>query len=228
MVRKIDHEKAIALRRAGKSYGEIAKDLGVWKSSLSYWLRNVELPREALNILKKKSNYSKEKFRAWNLRKHEEALAENKKIRESFSTKINSISNRDLLLLGAALYWGEGYKNPSGAASSHYLSLCNSDPKMIKIFMRFLRETLKIPEDKLRPRIQIHPNISTKTAINYWTNIVNLPKEKFCITYQISRASQGKRPKRSLPYGTFEIRVNSKQRFFEIMGLLDGIVKKAT
>jgi DNA-binding CsgD family transcriptional regulator len=36
MVRKIDYEKAIALRMTGKSYNEIAKDLKVAKSSIAF------------------------------------------------------------------------------------------------------------------------------------------------------------------------------------------------
>ena len=121
MVRKLDHEKAIALRMTGKSYNEIAKDLGVWKSSLSYWLRNMELPRQAAKILEKKSNYPKEKFAEYNKLKHERVIIENKEIKEAFSNRIKSISDYDLLLIGAALYWGEGYKNFKGG--SQYISL---------------------------------------------------------------------------------------------------------
>lgn len=138
MVRKFDHEKAIALRITGKSYNEIAKDLGVWKSSLSYWLKNIKLSEEAIEILKKKSNYPKEKFKDWNIQRHKKAQTENKKYLNNFSKKIKFISNRELLLIGAALYWGEGYKNQIKGCGQ-YVSFCNSDPNMVKIFMNFLR-----------------------------------------------------------------------------------------
>ena len=54
-MRQLDHIKAIELRMIGKSYNEIASDLDVGKSSLSYWLRNLKLPLEAVKILEKKN-----------------------------------------------------------------------------------------------------------------------------------------------------------------------------
>ncbi|MFH1968085.1 MAG: hypothetical protein ABIJ84_01725 [bacterium] len=225
MVRKLDHEKAVALRMEGKSYNEIAKDLGVWKSSLSGWLKGLRLPLKAVKILEEKTNYPKEKFKAWNKRRHKEAQAENKEILENFTNKIKPVSKYELLLLGAALYWGEGYKNQTRSCGQ-YASFCNSDPDMVKVFMFFLRNALRVPEEKMRPRIQIHPNISKKAAICFWSKIVNLTEDRFYVYYQISRASKGKRPKNSLPYGTFEIRVSDKRKFFEIMGLIKGLVKQ--
>lgn len=225
MVRKLDHEKAISLRLQGKSYGEIAKDLGVWKSSLSGWLKGLQLSPEALKILEKKSNYSREKFADYNRIKHEKVQMENKQIRETFSKKIKPLSNYELLLIGTALYWGEGCKRHS-RSYGQYASLCNSDPYIIKIFIRFVREILKIQEERLKPSVHIYPTIDAKKAIIFWSNITNIPKNKFHITSQVSRASQGKRPKNLLPYGTLEVRVPNRQRFFEIMGLIDGLIKQ--
>ncbi len=147
MVRRLDHQRAIELRMTGKSYNEIAKDLGVWKSSLSYWLKGLKLPPEAVKILEAKSNYSKEKFLEYNRQKHECVEAENKAIRENFSKKIRPITDYELLLLGVALYWGEGCKRHS-RQNSVYASLCNSDPCIIKVFLRFIREILFIPDIK--------------------------------------------------------------------------------
>lgn len=226
-MRRLDHTKAIKLRMLGKSYNEIAKDLGVGKSSLSYWLRNLKLPLEVVKILEKKSNYPREKFAEYNKRKHERVQSENKEIKEIFSKKIKPVTDYELLLIGTALYWGEGCKRHSGK-HGYYASLVNSDPDIIRVFLRFIREILCIPEEKIKPRIHIHPNITKESAVDFWTKVVNIPKDKFYFTTQVSVASKGKRPKNFLPYGTIEIRVSNRKRFFQILGLINGLIKQAT
>ena len=53
---------------------------------------------------------------------------ENEKAYVEGQNYIQSISNNDLLLIGAVLYWGEGTKTEKGVLS---LSFSNSDPLMI-------------------------------------------------------------------------------------------------
>lgn len=210
----------------GKSYNEIAKDLGIGKSLLSYWLKDLQLPLEAKKILEEKSNYAKEKFQDYNRQKHERVQKENKEIREGSIKRVRILRNYELLLLGAALYWAEGYKRHAGRRPTAYLSFSNSDPDMIKLFMRFVREILKVPEEKVKPSIHIYPGIDKTEAIVYWSNVINIPNKSFRTSFMVSRASQGKRPKNLLPYGTPDLRVQSRQKFFEVMGLIDGLVQR--
>ncbi len=218
------YPEVIKLRKKGQSYREIARAVGVSKNSVSRWCQNLELPPKAKRIIEEKIKYNKHFFESYNKYKHEVVQAENKKIKQSFSKKIKPISDYELLLIGTALYWGEGCKRHR-RNYGEYASLCNSDPDIIKVFLRFAREVLSIPEERIKPSIRIHPNITRESAIDFWSKITNIPKDKFYITTQISRASQGKRPIYSLPYGTLEIRIPNRQRFFEILGLIDGLIK---
>src|SRR3989344_8136502 len=52
--KKVELQKAINLRHKGKSYSEIAGILHVSKSTLSLWLRNINLEEESQKILKRK------------------------------------------------------------------------------------------------------------------------------------------------------------------------------
>lgn len=225
-MRRLDYQEAIRLRMIGRSYNEIAKDLDVGKSLLSYWLKNLVLPDEAKKILEAKSNYAKEKFVAYNYKRHELVQQENKEIKELHSKKIKTLSNYSLLLVGAALYWGEGQKRHAGKYPSPGISFSNSDPNMIKLFLHFTREILKIPEEKIRPSIQFYPDTNKEGALDFWSKVARIPRNKFLTTIAVSRASQGKRPKNLLPYGTLQIRVHSRKKFFEIMGLIDGLIKQ--
>lgn len=219
------YPEVVRLRKLGQSYREIAKQLDISKNSVSRWCKNLELPEIAKKIIEKKTKRTKYFLEAYNRQKHERVVLENKEIREDFNNRIKPITDYELLLLGAALYWGEGCKRHASGIS--YVSLVNSDPDMIKIFLRFVKEILEIPENRLKLRIQIHPNIKKEEAINYWSNVVKIPPERFYIIKQISRASLGRMPKNLLPFGTMEIRVYSRQKFFEIMGMIDGLIKQA-
>ena len=225
-MRQLDYKEAIRLRMLGKSYNEIAKSLDVGKSLLSYWLRDLVLPLKAQKTLEAKSNYAKEKFQDYNRQKHETVIRENKEIRGTFSKKVRKVKDYELLLLGAALYWGEGQKRHEGRRVSPHISFSNSDPDMIKFFLRFLKEILKVPDGKIKTWVQIYPNMDRKSAITFWSNVTGIAGEKFSVTVSLSKASQGKRPKNLLPYGTLQLRVHNRRKFFEIMGLIDGLIKR--
>jgi len=221
----LKRQEVIALRLKGESYGKIAKILGVSKSSVSVWCRDLKLPQAIQKIIDDRIQHSRIYLVAYNQKRHESVQAENKKIRKEASQQISSLSKKELLLVGTALFWGEGYKKAENLRSPH-LCFVNSDSDMIILFMRFIREVMKVSDDRIRSLIHVYPSINNKKAINFWAKITGLPKDNFCITEHISRASQGRRPYNSLPNGTLDLRINSRQEFFRIRGWLDGLIKQ--
>ena len=219
------YQEVIKLRFKGKSYREMAKATGVSKSSVSGWCKNLKLPPAIQRLIKTKTRASHAQLAFYNRQKHLRVQAENKEIRENAIKQISFLSRRELLLIGATLYWAEGYKRQDKIPSPR-VSFVNSDYGMVILFMRFLREIVDVPDERLRPSIRIHPNISERKAVNFWSKVTNLSKDRFCITRQISRASKRKRPYNSLPYGTLDLRVNSRQKFFQIMGWIDGLIQQ--
>ncbi|PIU16598.1 hypothetical protein COT20_00110 [bacterium (Candidatus Gribaldobacteria) CG08_land_8_20_14_0_20_39_15] len=220
------YQKAIKLRLAGKSYGEIAKTLDVSKGSFSLWFKNLKLPKSAQKLLEEKMRIAREHGLFENNRRRTQAIKiENKKVRQIAANEVKPLSKYELLLIGAALYWAEGY-NRQDKVPSPYISFGNSNPDMVVLFLRFLREVMQISEKKLRPIVQIHKNIKPESAINFWAKITSIPQKSFRVTHQASRASKGKRPYNSLPYGTFKLNVIGRQNFFKIKGWIDGLVRQ--
>jgi len=219
------YQDTLNLRRKGKSYREIARDLGVSKGSVSNWCKDLKLSVSAQRLLEKKSNYPREKFAEYNRQKSERVKQENETIEKQAIKQIHSLSKRELCLIGTALYWGEGWKRQD-SQTTPCISLGNSDPYMILIFLRFLKEVLDIPKEKIRPSIQIHKNIERQVAIEFWSNITKIPRSRFRIRSQISRASKGKRPFNSLLYGTLELRVSGRKEFFRIRGWIAGVAQQ--
>lgn len=220
------HKKAqaIKLRSQGKSYNEIRRLLDLpSKGTLSVWFKDIKLSRSAKERLKSKIKVARQRgLFAFNSRRSKNVAKENDKIFKESNKFIHRITDRDLLITGIALYWGEGYKS----GKHPKLSFTNSDPQMIIVFMRFIRRILKISDERIRTHIHIHPNLKIKEAVRFWADLTSLKQENFMIVKQVSSASSGVRPKNILPYGTLDIRVNSRQVYFKMMGLINGLFEQ--
>ena len=226
-----DKFKAYKLRMAGRSYNEIGRLLKVPKSTLSSWFSDLALPEEASDRLR-------DKVHAASLRgllarnKNQTLLAEtrSKLSRQAGQKLIGKLSKRDLLLIGTALYWAEGYKRPvirnGKPTTSHRVSLTNSDPELICVFIRFLKELCDVPEEKIKIWIRIFAHQDQGYILDFWQKKCNIPYSNFHKTQQtVSISSQGKKPFNSLPFGVAQISVGSTELYHKIMGLIVGITK---
>ncbi len=215
-----DKDKAVLLRKQGKSYNEITRILGIPKSTLSLWLKNIRMPAD---IKKKFWNKTREKW-ATNITKFNKErakIAEQKaqKIQDLTSENIKRVSKKELLLVGSALYWAEGYKK-----SRWTVVFSNSDPLMIKLIMKFFREICGIKEERFRAIVQIHPNTTSQKSINYWSKITKIPKKQFQKTYsRLTPSSKRKRAINILPYGTLRISISDVGTINKIKGWIKGL-----
>ena len=214
-MKNIEKEKAIKLRYEGYSLNEIRSVLGVAKSSVSIWVRNIELTEQQKQRLREKGFYREavEKRRISRLAGEK---AKRDLVINAAQKSIKKISKRELWLIGVMLYWAEGGKTRRAVRFS------NSDPRMIKIMMVFFRRICVVPETKFRGHIHIHPHLDYIGAENYWSLISGIPRDQLYKTYRIpSKSSQGK--KDSLPYGTFDVYVLSTELFYKMNGWAKGI-----
>ena len=226
MARRKDYHSALELRLAGQTYGEIKKTLGIPKSTLSTWFKCITLSKSTKKILENKTRQGILSLIEFNKIKTREIIRDNQNTRVSFQKKVGKLKSRELMLVGAALYWAEGYKNHNPKQRSYpYLNFSNSDPYMVKVFIMFLENILEIPRSKLSASAMIYPGLNPTSAVDYWHNVSGIPKERMRYYIALSRASSGKRPKNLLPHGTLQIRVNDRLNFFKTMGLVDGIIK---
>jgi hypothetical protein len=217
-----DKKKAIALRLSGKSYGEIQKIMHIpSKGTLSVWFRKLVLTPKQKELLS--SNIDKatrRKLIAFNVERTKRIKTENLNAKAQGRARIGAISKRDLLIIGAALYWGEGTKSEAGRAYNP-VAFSNSDPEMVRVFLRFLREILVVPDDRIGGGINIYANIDEQEARTFWSKCTDLPPDRFYISYQVSRAGKGIR--KTLPFGTISIRINNRLLFQNIKGMIEGL-----
>ncbi len=219
--------KAIDLRLMGYSYGHIIKTLNLKsKGTLSAWFKNIVLSEQSkLKLANNNLLATKRGLHRFNKDRSKKIKGENEYLYNSGVALIPvDINDRDLLLIGTSLYWGEGTKAGEGKSTAKF-SFANSDPEMIKVCMRFLRETLLIDERKIRGGIHIYPDTDVAKARNFWSSITGISKEKFYIITQVSRASKYLKGNR-LQYGTVHIQVNNRLIFYKVKGMITGLIKQ--
>lgn len=222
---------ALKLRLQGKSYNEISNSLGIAKSTLSNWFTNLELPVSAKDRIK-------QRVRAGSLRgllkrnknQTHQAILRMRQARSTGKKEIEPLTLQELKLIGIALYWAEGYKRPiiyKGRERTHHpVALTNSDPHLIALFLKFLREICGVLDKQIKADIRIYKHLNEKVLLRFWQGVTKLPEANFGkVYYGISKSSLGKRPFNRLPYGTILIRVNNTPLFHKIMGWIEGLSK---
>ncbi len=221
-------ENALKLRKAGLSYNQISKTLKIAKSTLSTWLSRIELDEIAKQKIQSRSNYSIKKLIERNRKQTLTAQEKSRNIRQISAQKIKRLSREDILIAGTCLYWAEGYKYPitrnKRTVTYHPVVLTNSDPTLIKLFLRFLREYCGVSEEKLRISLRIFPHQKQKILELFWSKVTHIPISQFQKTQTvISSSSKGQRPFQRLPYGIVQIRIADTRLFHTIMGYIDGM-----
>lgn len=217
-MKEVEKKLAIKLRRHGWSMGEIARRVGVSKSSVSLWVGNIQLtPAQKKQLsLNGWTKESIEKRRASRLKN------ENTKrqiIIDVAQKEVSHISDKELWLIGVMLYWAEGGKTKRGL-----VRFSNSDPEMISLMMTFFRKICHIPKEKFRGYIHIHPHLDHKKAEKYWSNVTRIPLTQFYKTYRkMNVASRHKRD--NLPLGTMDIYICNTELFLRIVGWVQGVFK---
>ncbi len=226
-----DKESAIKMRLQGKSYGEIRKKFGIPKSTLSVWLGDVVLSKKARAKIRQRTQAKG--FRALirrNKNQTVEAKRRVKQLRLAGKKAVGKVSLRDIFIIGSVLYWAEGYKRPvrrkGREVTHHVVSLTNSDPVLVKTFLRYLHQWCKVPKKKIKASVRVFPRQSMKKLQYYWERQTGLGRKNFFAPLRtISIFSRRKRQFDHLPHGVIQIRVANTALFHTIMGYIAGIKK---
>ena len=214
-----EKEEAAHLRKSGFTYREILDRLSASKSSLSYWLRDIELSQDQLARIRYKNDNIKEKFINYNILKKKQADDTKRDILHNATKEIDKISKKELKLIGIALYWAEGYKGLAWKSAS----FTNTDPEMIKLMMRWFRMICNVDEHKFRIRIQCHGAGKVNEAEEYWSKVTGIPTGQFIKTYVRVSPTSKKKMGNLIPHGICDIRIADTLLLTKIRGWIFGI-----
>lgn len=216
-----EKEKAIKLRKKGYSYSEILEQVLVAKSTLSLWLRSVGLAK------KQKQRLTEKKLEAA-LRgaqaKKDYRIFITEEIKREARKEIGNLSKRELWFIGTALYWAEGRKQGVNDVAARVF-LGNSDPELVRIFLKWIYEILGLTPNDIELGLHIHKTGNEIRAKRYWSKITNIPVSKFSNTiFKKHNPKTNRKFDNNKYYGLLRISVKKSTNLNrKISGWIEGI-----
>lgn len=176
---------AVTYRKRGLSIRTIEKKLGISRSTLSGWFKNIELsPLKRKELIKRRDNALKnarEKAVLWHQKQKEGRIMEARQ--EALKTlgqiDINNPVVQEIVL--AILYFAEGRKI---AAET---SLGSSDPLMVKFFLEMLKKLYSIDIGKIDCSLHLRADQNIDEVKRFWAKELDLPINKFKNFYKDKR-----------------------------------------
>jgi hypothetical protein len=138
--------------REKKSSAEVAGLFNCSQHKINYWLEKYKIPKRSISeAIYNKCNPQGDPFKP---------------------QPVLNVNDAKLFGLGLGLYWGEGNKK-----NKNSVRLGNSNPLIIKNFIKFLIRIFKIKKEKLRFGLQIFGDLSERKVLNFWLKELR----EFCI-----------------------------------------------
>ena len=222
MAKIAQREKARNLRRRGISIREVAKQVGVSKSSASYWCRNIALTSGQIRRLsEKQKKASVEALLRASERKRQERIRREHRLNVEGKERVGRIAERDLFMVGLGIYWGEGNKKGDLTAG-----FTNSDPTIIKFGIQLFREIYGVETKDLILRVGINVIHKRRAleVLQYWVDATGVPLNQFNKTSFIK--AKVKKPYENFAehFGTLRVKVRRSTNLKrEIMGSLQAL-----
>lgn len=214
MARREERRKAIELRLQGKSYSEIRSELGLAKSTLSDWLKKHPLTEDQIARIKADKPRQIEKFRKTMAMRREARLGA--AYIESQRTWL-PLTEREILLAGIFLYWGEGTK-----VSPSYLCISNCDPRVIKFALFWMTKSLGIEKKQIRILLHLYSDMSIGDESQYWSKILGLTEKNFRKPF-IKQSTRAGLTYKSFGHGTCNIYVSNTQLKDKVIQSINAI-----
>jgi transcriptional regulator with XRE-family HTH domain len=215
-VKVAERDLARRLRREqGLPIKTIAATIGVSSSSVSRWVRDIELtPEHAAALRDANPIYNRQ--RSGTARSSANARARRVAAQQAGARLAQA--GDPLHQHGCMLYWAEG------ARSRNQLAFTNSDPEMVELFVHFLRRCYGVSDERIALRVNVHlgNGLTLEEIEAWWLQRLGLPPGSLrrAMVNRPSRISQRKR--RTLPYGTVRIVVSSTALVQNIFGAIQA------
>jgi hypothetical protein len=209
-------EKAKKLRTEGYSLNEISQSLGIYKSTASVWLNNIKLNQKAQKRLERRHILGQ--YKAMVTAKAKRNTMKDEIDRKSTNSIKNIMLNKELYkLLCSFLFWTEG-----GKSTDSYVFFTNSDPKMVATFIKLIRNSYRLDENKFRAMVHIHEYHNEEDIKEYWSKVTGIPLTQFSKSYK--KPNTGKRVRDGYK-GTIRVRYYDYKIALELRSFYNTFVR---
>ncbi len=185
-------ESAIKLRVAGHSIRNIEQRLGIQRSTLSGWFKNISLTTEQKENLKqitrnkviKNLENARKKAVEWHHKQKKVRLntAKSEALHTLSEVDINNKYVMELAL--SLLYLGEGAKTPITA-------LGNSNPAVLKFFIKCMIDLYGVDLSNIKCELHLRADQNVETVKSFWATQLKIPKSNF--RYCVDKRTVGKK-----------------------------------
>ena len=183
------------------NYKEVSECINVSESSVSIWCRN--LVNSKLKSLVRKNEAKRLSF----------------KKRDLWIIKQLNVDVRTAKLLCAIIYGCEGSKYPSTGC----LAFTNSDSSLVLTFVNLLRMGFIIDKSKFRVHLQIHSNQNYSELVGFWSNLLDIPKNKF---YKPTVTIPNGKKHRLMYRGTCTVKYYDYKLQLSLIGIFEEFMRK--
>jgi transcriptional regulator with XRE-family HTH domain len=167
--------QARELRTQGLAYHEIAARLGVSKSSVSLWVRDMPRP-ERLSYAENRRRSAEGVRRYWAKERELRGVVRADEVAAA-AADIGDLTDREIIVAGAIAYWCEGTKRKPPYNFERVVFI-NSDPRLVLFFMRFLA-TVGVERNDLAFCVHIHETADVEAAQRFWQEVTGAQPSQF-------------------------------------------------
>jgi hypothetical protein len=202
----VEQDAACELRARGMTLLDIATELGVSKSSVSVWVRDVVFTPSPRRRGPKRGM-------------HPATLVKQRQIADLDAEgveRIGTLSDDAFLAAGVALYAGEGSK------ADGKVVFANTDPRMVRFHCDWLRRFFVVDESRVRVRVYLHQGLDLDAAHEYWAAITSVPVNQFRAPYRAVPDPSIRRTKHE--FGCVYVSYNCTRTHRAIMGLIRALL----
>lgn len=191
------------LRLNGCSILRIMSELNLPKTTVWHHVKDIQLTDSQVRILKSNQGGSKIK-KELNIQKA-----------NAFARELLSGELREPLIIIAMLYWAEGRK-------ADRCEFINSDGQMIDLYLKILRNILKVPEEYIEITIRIFTGMNQKECVSYWKKITNVDKTRTKVKFN-DGGTRG-----NTKYGLCRVTIKKSHQMLKLMHSLIGLISQNT
>lgn len=201
-----EQHRARVLRAQAWALADIATELGVAKSSVSRWVRDVDFEPMPRRRARKRGPNKLQRAKA----------AETERCRTEGLSRVGELTDREFLMAGLGLYAGDGAKS---GTSVHF---ANSNPDIVAFFCRWFRTFFDVDESRLRITLYLHAGLDLDAAEDHWAAVTGIPTTQFNKPYR-AVPDDTRRSNRHVR-GCCHVRYHSVSDLRMLLGLMNGLI----
>lgn len=169
--------KLIAKRKRGFSIKELSEEFNLSKSTVSLWVRDIDINQNAQGRLQKRRVYGQFLSIQTKKLKREKLVAYFDDL--ALGTLLRIDQNKDFQkLISSLFFWTEGGKH-----TDWFVYFTNSDPIMVATFVNLLRKSFSLTQTKFRALVHIHEYHNDDAIKKYWSEVTGIPIHQFTKSY---------------------------------------------